>query len=253
MPFTFRRPFGGPKVSINHKLIKHTINVVWISSIITPLMFSPEWFKRYELLREEDIANSNTTFDGDSITTDYGWIEINCTPTKAVFQLTRSGLESSLADLISSLLSMFQHAETQAVGINTLFNYTFNDEREWNLIGDSLVPKNIWTETNQSKILQDEVEYHYGMRTLVVAIENTSKQDNSIYKEAINVTYAPYRSAKPDTFGLNVQYNHDLSIKDSNNSVEFTQLLENAIQKHIVEAIKNDINSHEQMFKRILS
>ncbi|HFL4572872.1 TPA: hypothetical protein ACG32N_003453, partial [Escherichia coli] len=58
------------------KLIKHTINVVWISNIITPLMFSSEWFRRYDLLREEDIANSNTTFDGDSITTDYGWIEI---------------------------------------------------------------------------------------------------------------------------------------------------------------------------------
>ncbi|WP_334141284.1 hypothetical protein [Atlantibacter hermannii] len=235
------------------KLIKHSINVVWISNIITPLMFSPEWFKRYELLRDEDISNSETTYHGDSITTDYGWIEINCTPTKAVFQLTKTGLESALADLVSSIFSMFKHAETQAVGINTLFDYHFNDEHEWNRLGNALVPKNHWIENNQSIILQDNVKYHYGMRTLVIAIENIDKEESSIFKEAINVTYAPYRNFNPQAMGLNVQYNHDLVVKNREDAVDFTQSLPDAIQKHIAAAVKNDITSHEIMFNRILS
>jgi len=216
-------------------------------------MFSPEWFKRYELLREEDISNSETTFDGDSITTDYGWVEINCTPTKAIFQLTKTGLESALADLTSSIFSMFQHAETQAVGINTLFDYHFSNEKKWNELGDALVPKNHWIEYNQSKLLQNNAEYHYGMRTLVVAIENINKKDDSFYKEAINVTYAPYRNTNPEILGLNVQYNHDVVVKDRNDAVDFTQQLPELIQRHIAEAVKHDMNSHEQMFNRILS
>ncbi|HAZ3531459.1 TPA: hypothetical protein J1Y65_000387 [Escherichia coli] len=243
----------GQEQFMTFKLIKHTINVVWISNIITPLMFSSEWFRRYDLLREEDIANSNTTFDGDSITTDYGWIEITCIPTKVVFQLKKTGLENSLADLVSSIFSMFPHSETQAVGINTLFDYHFNNETNWNQLGDALVPKIYWQEHNKSEILQDEVEYHYGMRNLVIAIENSNKEDKSIYKEAINVSYASYRKVSPDVFGLNVQYNHDLALKDIRDAVAFTQLLPNIIQKHISAAIKNDILSHEKMFKRILS
>ncbi|AOP95914.1 hypothetical protein [Enterobacter roggenkampii] len=235
------------------KLIKHTLNVVWISNIITPLMFSPEWFKRYDLLREEDLSNCATSFDGDSITTDYGWVEINCTPTKAVFQLTKTGLESSLADLTSSIFAMFQHAETQAVGINTLFDYHFTDEDEWNKLGDTLVPKNHWIESNNSKILQEDAAYHYGMRTLIVAIQNTNKSDDAIFNETINVTYAPYRKSNPKTLGLNVQYNHDLVVEDRKNAVDFTQTLPEAIQRHIAEAVKNDMVSHEQMFNRILS
>ncbi|HDX8776506.1 hypothetical protein WNJ68_19720 [Klebsiella grimontii] len=235
------------------KLIKNTVNVVWISSIITPLMFSPDWFRRFDLLREEDISNSETTFDGDSVTTDYGWVEINCTPTKAVFQLTKSGLENALADLTASIFSMFQHAETHAVGINTLFDYHFSNEAEWNRLGDLLVPKNHWIKYNQSKILQDDVEYHYGMRSLIIAIENNNKKDDCLYKETINITYAPYRNHNPEILGLNVQYNHDIAVKNIKDAVQLTTILPDTIQRHIADAIKNDMISHEKMFSQVLS
>lgn len=68
------------------------------------------------------------------------------------------------------------------------------------------------------------------MRNLVIAIENSNKEDKSIYKEAINVSYASYRKVSPDVFGLNVQYNHDLALKDIRDAVAFTQLLPNIIQ-----------------------
>lgn len=238
---------------MKYKLKKQTVNIVWVSPIITPLMFSPEWFRRYELIREEDLSNSNSNIGVDVISTDYGWLEITCTPTKAVFQLTKSGLENTLADLVSSILAIFTHAETRAIGINTLYIYSFEKEDDWNLIGDSLVPKALWKETNTSKILQDDVEYHYGMRNLVVAIENTNKQENCIYNETINVTYASSRRKEDLQNGLQVQYNHDLSIKDKCDPVEFTNIATNIIAEHVVSAVRNDITSHESMFERILS
>ncbi|PWV99574.1 hypothetical protein [Mangrovibacter plantisponsor] len=235
------------------KLVKQSLNVVWISPIITPLMFSPEWFRRYELLREEDINNSNSNFGPDTIVTDYGWIEIQCSPTKAVFQLSRSGLESALADLTSSIFAMFEHAETKAIGINTLYTYNFDDKNDWENIGNALVPKDLWNNNNNSKILLNDVEYHYGMKNLVIAIENATPKDSDSYSETINVTYAPIKKSDNINYGLHIQYNHELRILEDKKSVEFTNLLREIIPKQINEALKNDINSHEAMFRRVLS
>ncbi|WP_312041192.1 hypothetical protein [Pantoea eucalypti] len=238
---------------MQYKLKKQMVNVVWVSSIITPLMFSPDWFRRYELMREEDIDNANVNIGNERVSTDYGWIEITCTPTKAVFQLTRSGLESSLSDLTSSILSMFSHAETSALGVNTLYIYDFFERVTWNAIGDSLVPKALWNENNHSKILQDSPSYHYGMATLVIAIENSERKKDEIYKETINVTYAPTQNYEDVKFGIKVQYNHDISLLEGKSAVELTQFLSKNISEHISSAVTNDINSHTSMFERILS
>ncbi|MBH2719216.1 MULTISPECIES: hypothetical protein [Serratia] len=235
------------------KLKKHTVNVVWISPIITPFMFSPEWFRRYELLREEDIDNSNTELNPDEISTDYGWIEVACSPTKAVFQLRKAGLESALGDLTSSIFAMFEHAETQAIGINTLYIYDFQDKEQWNAIGDALVPKALWEATNKSKILQDNVDYHYGMRKLILSVEDSQTDIERLYKEAINITYAPLHKSESINHGLQIQYNHDLVLSDSKNGLDFTKELIEIIPQQISEAIKHDIESHESIFNRILS
>lgn len=234
-------------------LVKQTVNVVWISPIITPLMFSPEWFRRYELLREEDINNSNVNFGLESIMTDYGWLEINCSPTKAVFQLSKIGLENSLVDLTCSIASMFEHAETKALGINTLFIYNFDNKDDWETIGNALVPKELWLDNNNSKILQDDVHYHYGMRNLVIAIENINKKESDIYRETINVTYSPILKRENINYGLQIQYNHDLVASGDNKTLDFTKALTEIIPQQISESMKNDVLSHESIFKRILS
>lgn len=215
-------------------------------------MFSTEWFRHYELLREEDLTNSNTNVGIDAISTDYGWIEITCMPTRVVFQLTKIGLESALCDLVTSILTMFSHAETRAIGINTFYAYSFNNPDEWNLIGDSLVPKAFWEETNKSKILQDDVNYHFGMRNLVVAIENKDIDKDCIYNETINVTYASSKIIEDFNNGLQIQYNHDLTLKDGHDAVDFTRKIADIISKQVSSAVKNDILSHESMFERIL-
>ncbi|WP_228296918.1 hypothetical protein [Klebsiella pneumoniae] len=231
-------------------LKKQIINVVWVSPIITPLMFSTEWFRRTELLREEDINHSKTNIQENIISTDYGWLEITCYPTKAIFQLSKAGLEQSLSDLMSSIFAMFENAETHAIGINTLYEYDFHNREEWNAIGDALVPKALWQETNHSRILEDDVFLNYGMRNLVVTLEN-KKTENKLYNERINITYAPIRENNID--GLRVHYNHDIQVKDKNDAVELTDRFITLIHSHISEASLNDIKSHESMFNRILS
>ncbi len=235
------------------KLKKQTVNIVWVSPIITPLMFSPDWFRRYELLREEDLNNSSTNMGIDAISTDYGWVEITCTPTKVIFQLTKSGLENALADLVSSIFTMFEHAETRAIGINTLYIYSFENRDDWNAIGDSLVPKGLWVDTNKSHILQKNVKYHFGMRNVVIAIENINQDNDFLYNETINVTYASSKIIEDIKHGLQVQYNHDLNLKESSDPVDFTKELANIITQQVTSAVKNDISSHESMFRRILS
>ncbi len=238
---------------MQYKLKKQMVNVVWVSSMITPLMFSPDWFRRYELMREEDIDTAHVNVGDDRITTDYGWIEITCTPTRVIFQLTRTGLEGSLADLTSSILSMFPHAETTALGVNTLYIYDFHEKDTWNAIGDALVPKLLWEENNKSQILQNAPSYHYGMATLIIAIENTERGEDELYKETINVTYAPAQNFEDVRYGIKVQYNHDLSLLDGKSAVELTQHLAKTLHAQINSAVSNDVNSHSSMFERILS
>lgn len=238
---------------MKYKLKKQMVNVVWVSPIITPLMFSPEWFRRYELLREEDIDKASVNVSADRITTDYGWIEITCTTTRVIFQLTRTGLESSLADLTSSILSMFSHAETSALGVNTLYIYDFLERDVWNSVGNALVPKLLWEEHNCSKILQENPSYHYGMANLVIAVENDARSDSEIYKETINITYAPAQNFDDVRFGVKVQYNHDISLLEGKDGVELTQNLAKTLKDHIESAFTNDIESHTNMFERILS
>ncbi len=145
---------------------------------------------------------------------------------------------------------MFENAETHAIGINTLYEYDFHNREEWNAIGDALVPKALWQETNHSRILEDDVVLNYGMRNLVVTLEN-KKTENKLYNERINITYAPIRENNID--GLRVHYNHDIQVKDKNDAVELTDRFITLIHSHISEASLNDIKSHESMFNRILS
>ena len=154
---------------MHYKLENQSINLVWIAPL-SPDLFTPNWFKQFDLLRDEDVEAAKVTLHNDKLLVDFGWLELRAEPNRLTLKLANVGLEQSYIDLIISIFSLLNTIPTAAIGLNTNFLYSFVEREKWDKIGNELVPKLLWSEENKSLILQDEVKYHFGMKRLDIEI-----------------------------------------------------------------------------------
>ncbi|NIG36078.1 hypothetical protein C1Y43_19535 [Pantoea sp. ICBG 828] len=237
---------------MNFKLENQSVNVVWVAPV-SPDLFVPTWFEKFELIREEDLKAAKVTTQESGITVDFGWLEIKATPHRVIFKLARAGLEPSFLDLISSTISLLVTTPTYAFGINTNYYYSFDTRENYDKLGDFIVPKDIWKEENKSKILKDDPTYHFGIRKLVMEIADVNSADNCIYDENINLTLTPRLNFEDVKYGLMAGFNHDYKVTKEKNQIEFTKLFVSILEKAFDNAVKNDVKTLESLFTRILS
>ncbi len=239
---------------MKYSIALQQLNIVWVAPL-SPYLFTPLWFENYDLLRKEDIDKAEVVMNNNSIFIDFGWVEINATVNKIVFRLTKSGLEMALSDLVKSVITLLDNVATIAIGINANFVYNFPNKQDWHKIGDALLPKDIWKENNQSKLLSESDGYHFGMKKIVLEIAKDKPHSESIFREKINLTI----NSQPDLeienldYGLQLHYNHDLKCLDEKSGVVFTKLIPTLLDEHVKNSTSHDISTNESLFNRILS
>lgn len=234
------------------KLENQSINLVWIAPL-SPELFTPNWFKQFDLLRDEDVEEAKVSLSEDKLLVDFGWLELKAEPNRLTLKLAKVGLEQTYIDLIVSIFSLLKTIPTAAIGLNTNFFYSFAEREQWDKIGNELVPKFLWSEENKSRILQDDVEYHYGMKRLDIEIANSNRNEKDAYNEVINLTLLPKLNFEKIPFGLVVNFNHNLRSTIEPDSVELTELIPNLFKNQFRNAADNDILTIESIFNRILS
>ncbi len=237
---------------MHYKLENQSINLVWIAPL-SPDLFTPNWFKQFDLLRDEDVEAAKVTLHNDKLLVDFGWLELRAEPNRLTLKLANVGLEQSYIDLIISIFSLLNTIPTAAIGLNTNFLYSFVEREKWDKIGNELVPKLLWSEENKSLILQNDVKYHFGMKRLDIEIANSNRKENDVYDEIINLTLLPKLNFEKIPFGLVVNFNHNLRSTIDPDSVELTKLLPGIIKSQFRNASDNDILTIESIFNRILS
>ncbi|WJQ35898.1 hypothetical protein QT509_25675, partial [Klebsiella pneumoniae] len=107
---------------MHYKLENQSINLVWIAPL-SPDLFTPNWFKQFDLLRDEDVEAAKVTLHNDKLLVDFGWLELRAEPNRLTLKLANVGLEQSYIDLIISIFSLLNTIPTAAIGLNTNFLY----------------------------------------------------------------------------------------------------------------------------------
>ncbi len=239
---------------MKYSLVLQQLNIVWVGPL-SPYLFTPFWFEKYELLRKEDIDKAEVKLNHNSIFIDFGWVEITANLNRISFQLTKSGLEMALSDLVKSVITLLDNNTTIAIGINTNYIYKFENRDDWHKIGDEILPKNIWKETNKSKLISEDLGYHFGMKKVVLEIANlrTSFDKGRNFEEKINVTINSQPNIDDLDYGIQVNYNHDLKCINESHGLELTKKIPQILDQHVKNAISNDIETTQSLFDRILT
>ena len=197
-----------------------------------PEMFTPDWFLKHQIIREEDavfannqkdnypnypfiISNQLTMFMTNNIS-------LRVEPNRFTVSANREPF-LEIKDFVVNTFNKLGALEITAFGINYSAHYHIDSPHEYQLIGDRLAPKNYWKE-----LLGDEVsgdDRHSGLTSIRVA---KSTENNSLTIElqpSIHVKYGVYIRAN----------DHHVVEKDDNDAetvaTEIESIFENRIEK----------------------
>lgn len=240
---------------MKYKLENQSVSIVWVAPI-SPQLFMPSWFEQFELLQEEEIKQARVSLKEDGVNVDFGWLEVSATVNRVIFRLAKVGLENTFIDLVSSVVSLLETTPTAALGINTNYVHSFKNRDDYDLLGDTLVPKALWKDENKSLLIQyPNDNYHFGMKRLVLEIAPEEDYDNSknlTFREAINLSLIPRIKQDNIEFGLFSIFNHHYKSTIDPDSTAFTKIIPDLLKEMFQNAVKNDITTLESMYMRIL-
>jgi len=139
--------------------VKQWLSVVLIGAF-NPRIFHPIWFKREELISEEEKAASlhEAKETGPLVTPDMSRCEIGdeitleCLTDRLSINAATTLGEERLRRLAAGILGKLPHTPITAVGINHSQVFDARDELEWHQIGDFLVPKEqLWNKVMEGR------------------------------------------------------------------------------------------------------
>ena len=150
--------------------------------VFNPLMFSPDWFKKYNIISDDDydlITNSNSNNEIiitpaiTNIKTEK--FSFNANPSRIQIRIEKEPLDN-LKTIARSILSQLGGSTISAYGLNMGSHYKINDIHEFQTIADNLTPKKYWAKFLKENTTGDE--RNGGLLTLKMV---NNKEDASGY------------------------------------------------------------------------
>lgn len=130
----------------------HTVEIFGSSIVVVgsfnPTIFSPEWLERNGLIGGEDAevarGSQNMVVSRHVAAFSTEWFSLQVVENQ--FSLTSSGaLSPAFKDLSEGILTLVPHTPVTALGLNFMGHYKMSSEADYHKVGDTLVPKGIWT------------------------------------------------------------------------------------------------------------
>jgi len=134
-----------------------------LTGTFNPPIFQPEWFARQNLLPLEEVEKAEIKVISPQVSEFQTERFIIQATTGRFAALSKPDANPApLRDLVAGTFFVLEHTPLQALGLNRDMHFAMPSEAAWNLVGDTLVPKEIW-----SRVLKGRI----GMRTLWVQAE----------------------------------------------------------------------------------
>lgn len=206
----------------------HNLNPIFqeVSTVLigsfNPAIFHPEWLFRNELISKDDLEEQDVEIIHKDITKfSLSWLSIQVQHDKFMARTNDPSQFLPFKDLIVSILTVLEHIPIEKMGINYSVTYDMGNEKDWNYVGDSLVPKSIWEETLPKPV---------GMSSLAV-----ESQREDTFKGYIHVTIGP---VKAKGYGINFSVNNHIEKHENQESLDSTNILMENWEKAIKYAKK---------------
>jgi hypothetical protein len=187
-------------VTFERKLDEASIVVV---GDFNPRIFHPEWFLRYDLLRESEVnaaAESDNFVLAEQLANfETDWLIIQVRRDRFIAKTKDASKFRPLGDLVAAILQLLEHTPVGLLGLNRMMHYQVDSEEQWHVIGDTLAPKGIW------EGIVDEP----GMRG--VELEARPRTELA---EHFHITIKPSGRVKPHGVYFNFNEQHNVSSLD---------------------------------------
>lgn len=180
------------------ELANDSMNVVLLGEF-DPLMVTPRWLRRMDLIGAEDYESYSTEIIGaKAVIVSFGSIRLQVLPENLQVSTDASAEVEAARDLAAGILLSNGSSGVSALGINRMVHFGENLEC-YHAIGDALTPKNLW----------EDVLYLPGMLNLGI-----TGARNDGYGGAINVQVQPSAIVRPGVF-VSVNDHYSLTYADA--------------------------------------
>lgn len=178
----------------------HVLEVNSASVVLTgsfnPAIFQPQWFVRQNLLPPEEGEKAEIKVITPQICqfeTERFIIQVTMDRFAALSKPDAN--PAPLRDLVAGTFFTLEHTPLKSLGLNRDMHFSLPSEAAWNQVGDTLVPKEVWTEILPGRV---------GMRSLLLQGEIPGFVDPK--QEATRLTVRVEPSARVK-FGVYIQTN----------------------------------------------
>jgi hypothetical protein len=145
--------------------------------VFDPLRFQPHWFRSEKLLGEAESEHADIKIiHAQLVDWSTDWFDLQVVATRFAVTAKVESRAESLRDLAIGTFQLLEHTVTSALGMNRTMHYDVGGEENWNRIGDTLAPKDLWRPSLRNRP---------GMRTL--QIEETKRADGLPGRAVITV------------------------------------------------------------------
>lgn len=108
---------------------------------------TPMWLAKNDLINTNDVVNCRIDVIGNNIIAyNFEWASIRMLDDSLQILTDRSTTEQA-KDLLFNWLSTIDEFPARAMGINFIYDYTFQNKDEWNRFGHTIAPKDPWGES----------------------------------------------------------------------------------------------------------
>ncbi|HEY1705399.1 MAG TPA: hypothetical protein VGG75_37395 [Trebonia sp.] len=166
------------------ELANDSMNVVLLGEF-DPLMVTPRWLRRMDLIGAEDYESYSTEIIGaNAVIVSFGSIRLQVLPENLQVSTDASAEVEAARDLAAGILLSKGSSGISAMGINRMVHFG-EDLKGYHAIGDALTPKKLW----------EDVLYLPGMLNLGI-----TGMRNDGYGGAVNVQVQPSAIVRPGVF-----------------------------------------------------
>lgn len=111
-----------------------------------PGIFHPEWFRRHDLVADEDLDPEQINFEvvHPEVTRFSSWFNIEVTPARLVLSTKKIAKSQSLRDLVADIFRILCETPVTSIGMNRTFRYSCASDEAWHNIGHTLAPRKVW-------------------------------------------------------------------------------------------------------------
>lgn len=116
-----------------------------------PAIFHPEWFRRHDLLPEEEIKaaeeQKNAVLTHSEVAVfQTGWLRLQVLPDRFEASTTRMDMLDPLRDLLIGVFSLLAHTPARVMGINRQSHFSLPSADEWLRIMGRFSPLDAWNQ-----------------------------------------------------------------------------------------------------------